>query len=108
MKTSIEMIELYKREFLLNKVCYNGQPHRNGHKKRYTHTYKKGFNNIAATTLIGNKSVKSGTGMEWNVALKSIYILLERLKKYKLDMTRNFLVVASSTHAATSLTCRLI
>jgi len=46
--------------------------------------------------------------MEWNVALKSIYILLERLKKYKLDMTRNFLVVASSTHAATSLTCRLI
>jgi hypothetical protein len=64
METSIEMIELYKREFLLNKACYNSQPHMIGHKKRYvhththTHTHKEGLNNITQTPQLGTPQAK--------------------------------------------------
>jgi hypothetical protein len=52
METSIEMIELYKREFLLNKACYNSQPHMIGHKKRYVHTHTHTHTHIKRGLII--------------------------------------------------------
>jgi hypothetical protein len=45
----------------------------------------------AVTILTRNTSTKSGTKIGWKAALKSTYISLNWLKKYKLDMTRKIL-----------------
>jgi hypothetical protein len=49
MQTNIEIIELYKREFILKE---NSSPQDRG-KKRYTH--KKGLNNIAQVPQLGTR-----------------------------------------------------